>query len=446
MHTEPKVLLKQVIQKCLPILQPLAGKYSAPHHVWKKTGEGQWHGEVVQRPDMMQVFRGTDKETREAGEPFAESFFAHHPEYSGMVGIPGSAVNLGSDRGYIFHSALGHLWRRHGTFELGETAVDDLVNEFEAFVDKPAIRLLFRSQLHNLTMPGDSINLPQGLRIRRMSDDEVSSFHGAMGTLGMWPGAPRLHEFCIEGETEEPKVFGNPIGVEQPAIVRVKALLDKAILCLRTFKEGHVGYDSVHFIPVTFCPLPLLSYGSGEPYVPFGIYTLKAEEIDPLTEHSKLIFGGSEPSMEMACSRLADAETRTRPHDRLVDAVIGMETLLLANLGRKDRTGELKFRFSLHYSTLFNTPEDRHRAFRLAKDLYDLRSMVAHGSSLGDKAFSIGDKKLKLPEAAKQASETLRHLVRHFLPSLKQAPYKKPEFWERAYFGLPEAPPNIGRS
>ena len=54
--------------------------------------------------------------------------------------------------------------------------------------------------------------------------------------------------------------------------------------------------------------------------------------------------------------------------------------------------------------------------------------MVAHGSSLGDGVFSVGDEKLKLPEAAKRASETLRHLIHHFLPSVKQAPYKKREF------------------
>jgi hypothetical protein len=173
-------------------------------------------------------------------------------------------------------------------------------------------------------------------------------------------------------------------------------------------------------------------------------YTLKVEEFGPLAEHAKLIFGGLEPSMEMACSRLADAETRTRPQDRLVDAVIGMEALLLAGLGKEDRKGELKFRFSLHYATLFGTPEERHRAFRVAKHLYDLRSVVAHGSSLGEGVFPIGDEKLKLPEAAKRASETLRHLVRHFLPSVKQVPYKKHEFWERGYFGLRDVEPLYG--
>jgi hypothetical protein len=443
MHAEPKALLKQAVQKCLPLLQPLVSQYLAPYRVWKKTGEGQWGGEVVLLPDVSQVLIAARKEIEEAGEPFAESFFARHPEYNGMVGNPRfGQINLGHDRTYVFRCALGHLWRRHETFEPDEAIVDGLVHEFEAFVDMPVVPYLFRSQLINFTTPGNSIDLPAGLRIRRMSDKEVSAFHGgSLGTLGMIrPSSFGPHEFCIEGETEEPKTFGYRKNDEQPVIDRVKGALDRAILCLRTFKGGHIGYDYVHFFPVSFCPLALGSRCCGDLYVPFDSYTLQVEEFGPLAEHAKLIFSVSEPSMEMACSRLADAETRTRPQDRLVDAVIGMEALLLAGLGKEDRKGELKFRFSLHYSTLFDTPEDRHRAFRVAKHLYDLRSIVAHGSSLGDGIFSVGDEKLKLPEAAKRASETLRYLVRHFLPSVKQAPYKKPEFWDRAYFGLPIAP------
>lgn len=441
MHAEPKALLKDAILKCLPVLQPLVGRYTAPHQVLSKTGEGRWHGDVVLRPDLVQIFIAADKQLKEAGQLFVESFFARHPEYNGMVGFPRfGGLNLGHDLTYIFRSAIEHLWRQYEKFELDESAVDLLVNEFEAFVDKPTIRFLFRSQLLNFKTPGDSIDLPEGLRIRRMTQSEVSAFHGGSMTTP-WMIRPRafgLHEFCIEGETEEPKAFGSLKDDEQPAKDCVKACLDRAILCLRTFKEGRVGYDYVHFYPRTFCPLPLPSYGYGDLYVPFGNYTLNVEEYGSLTEHAKMVFAISEPSMEMACSRLADAETRTKPQDRLVDAVIGMESLLLAGLGKEDRKGELKFRFSLHYSTLFGTPEERHRAFRIAKHLYDLRSMVAHGSTLVDRVFSVGDEKLKLPETAKRASEALRYLVRHFLPNAKQAPYRNHEFWERAYFGLPD--------
>jgi Apea-like HEPN len=441
MHSETKALLKDAILQCLPIIHPIVGRYEVPHQVWTKKGDGLWHSEIVPRPDLVRVFIAADEQFREASLPFAKSFLAHHPEYMGMVGFPRfGRINLGHDVTYIFRAAIGHLWRKYGQFKIDELAVNTLVNEFEAFVDKPTVRFHFRSQLLNFNTPGDLIELPEGLRVRRMNDSEVSAFHGgSMQALGMIrSSAFGLHEFCIEGETEEPKAFGNLKDDVQPAKDHVKASLDKAILSLRTFKGGYVGYDFVHFYPCAFCPLPQSSYGFGDSYVPIGDYKLNVEEFGHLAKHAKMVFASSEPSMEMACSRLADAETRTKPQDRLVDAVIGMESLLLAGLGKEDRKGELKFRFSLHYSTLFETPEERHRAYRLAKHLYDLRSMVAHGSVLDDRMFPIGDEKLKLPEAAKRATETLRYLVRHFLPLTNQAPYRKHDFWERAYFGLPD--------
>jgi hypothetical protein len=413
--------------------------HKAPYEAWKKTGEGQWRGETELRPDLRSMFIAADREIREAARPFAESFFARHPEYNGMVGFSSfGGMDLGHDPTFIFRSALQHLWRQHGTFEVDEAAVDALLNEFEEFVDTPTVRFLFRSQLVNFTSPVDSIELPEGLRIRRMNNNEVSAMHeGPM----LRPRSFALHEFCIEGETKEVKAFGDMKVDEERPKDRVKEKLDKAILCLRTFKGGPVGYDWVHFLPVTFSPLSVGSYAYGDLYVPTGSYTLTIQDVGLLGEHAKLIFGLSEPSMEMACSRLADAETRTRPQDRVVDAVIGMEALLLAGLGRHDRKGELKFRFSLNYSTLFGTPEERHEAFRVAKDLYDLRSLIAHGSSLGEEAFPVGNEKLKLPEASKRSSETLRQLIRHFLPHSKQAPYKKHLFWEQAYFGLQRMEP-----
>jgi hypothetical protein len=440
MHAEPKALLKDAILKCLPVLQSLVGSCAAPHQVWTKMGEGRWQGDVVRRPKLIEILIAADEELKQAGKPFAESFLARHPEYNGMVGLGRYfSQNLGHDVTFILRSAIGHLWTKYERFDLDESAVDSLVNEFEAFVDKPTVQFLFRSQLLNFKTPGDSIDLPEGLRIRRMTQSEVSALHGGpQEALGMIrPRVLGVHEFCIEGETEVPKVFGDPKEGDQPAKDRVKASLDRAILCLRTFKEGVVGYDYVRFYPLTFSPLGLPAFGYGDLYIPFGNYALDVEEYGSLTEHAKMVFASSDSSMEMACSRLADAEMRTKPQDRLVDAVIGMEALLLAGLANEDRKGELKFRFSLHYSTLFQTPEERHRALRVAKHLYDLRSTVAHGSTLGDKEYPVGDEKLKLPEAAKRASETLRLLVMHFLPYAKQAPYKKHEFWERSYFGLP---------
>jgi hypothetical protein len=81
----------------------------------------------------------------------------------------------------------------------------------------------------------------------------------------------------------------------------------------------------------------------------------------------------------------------------------------------------------------------------MAKDLYDLRSAIAHGGDLKDKAFRVGQEELALPDVAKRATESLRTVIRRFLPHVMTAPHKKAEFWDRAYFGLPQEESNQDR-
>jgi hypothetical protein len=161
-----------------------------------------------------------------------------------------------------------------------------------------------------------------------------------------------------------------------------------------------------------------------------------AEDTDSLAAHAQRIFSISDSAMETACRRLSDAEIRVRPEDQIVDAVIGMEALLLAALRNEDRRSELKYRFSIHYSTLFNGGSERRQAFKVAKDLYDLRSTLAHGSNLARPPYRVGAERLTLLEAAKRAREALRRIINHFLSITQGALYKDPEFWEDAYFGL----------
>jgi hypothetical protein len=267
-----------------------------------------------------------------------------------------------------------------------------------------------------------------------MSNEEISALEQEQMRQF---GVHGVHEFCIEAETSDPKVFGDTQDPpkEHPTD-RIRAKLDRATIALHTFKEGRVSYGSLRLIPITFSPFWLGSYGFGQPSVPFGSYVLTPEEIASFRQHVDLIFTSSESSIEMACSRLSDAATRTRSEDQLVDAVIGMEAILLAGLSSEDRRGELKFRFSLNYATLFDSPEARCRAFRIAKDLYNLRSTIAHGSSPGKGTLRVGDEKLALPDAANRASRALRHVIHYFLPRAKEAPYTNHHFWERAYFGL----------
>jgi hypothetical protein len=439
MENEIKLALKQAILKTLPIFHKLSAQYQESNLIWSKRGDGGWQGIYEQETSVRGVFMAAENQLQETARDFANLFFSTYPNYGEgkLVGCFIGSGQLAHDKASILKKALGCLWDRHQTFDCSEICVDAVVNEFAEFVDSPTLRLRFQSQLQNYQMTASSLQLAENLVIRRLDAREISDFYNRFG-LNRRHDFIGIREFIIEGELNAVKTFsGIPVVTDSPFDF-VRAQLDTALRCLRTFKEGYVGTDWFHFKFVKFCPLDVGSYGSWDRFVPPGIYQISNDEIEALSDHAKNIFSLSESAMETACARLTDAEARLRPQDQILDAVIGMEALLLAGLRNEDRRSELRYRFSLNYSSLFESPEERWRAYKLAKDFYDLRSRIAHGGDLAKKDNHVGEEKLDPHETAKRAKNCLRVLIKRFLPQNQTAPYKNPIFWERAYFKIPE--------
>jgi hypothetical protein len=330
------------------------------------------------------------------------------------------------------------LFRRHDTFQPSTAATEAIIGEFADFVDCERVLVRYTAPLLNYKMTAEKLSLSNGVCIRRLSEDEINKVYGvSVWQLGMMPSLRRgmmVNEYVVEGECEVAKVYGNsPSDLSVQSNIRSN--LDSLIMALRTFKDGRVGYDSVQLQTVKFSPLIVGTWGFGDLHIPFGQYELTDADTEPLLAHAELIAACTEPVMKMACSRLADAQTRLRPQDQLIDAVIGLEALLLAGMRKEDRRGELRFRFSLNYAMLADRPEKRDLAFRVARDLYDHRSAIAHGGEPGEPC-AIGDDTLSLRETANRATEELRRVIRRFLPVASSAPYKRDQFWKEAYFGV----------
>ncbi|HLP77473.1 MAG TPA: hypothetical protein VK327_11215 [Candidatus Paceibacterota bacterium] len=440
MEQEIKLSLKQAILKSLPLLHELSGQYQEPYLVWSKRPDGGWQGSYQHRTSVFRVFRAAEDQLQDSSKDFASLFFSKYSDYGGgkLVGCAGlGSQQLAHDKAHILKKAIGCLWNRFESFDCSESDVDVVVGEFEDFVESPKMRIRFQAQLLNFTMSLSALKLTETLNIRKLNEGEISALHGGPAMSGISRHSlGSIHEFVIEGDYEGTKVVAGSFANMIPAQEKANSQLDKAVLCLRAFKEGYVGYQWIDLKFTKFCPLDLGSYGSSFMNVPPGIYKLSDEEAAALPEFAQNLFALSESALESACARLADAEARFRPQDQILDAVIGMEALLLAGLGKDDRRSELKYRFSLNFSALRSSPEDRWRAYNVAKDLYDHRSTIAHGGKLPEKELRIGEEKVSLHEAAKRAKGALRTLIKHFLPQANSAPYKKPRFWEHAYFGI----------
>ncbi|HEY4759969.1 MAG TPA: hypothetical protein VIH42_05255 [Thermoguttaceae bacterium] len=433
MDDELKSALKKAILASLSIVRGQLQNFSEVYLFWRKRSAGHWHGECQHRPALQKVFNATRNQLDEIAADCTGLFMAKHPEYSGPVGLAGlNQHRILTFVTWIPESAIRWLWYTHGSLDVDDALLDVIINELEESVELPTVRLRFQAQLLNYRMAADRLILPDDLVIRRLSEQEVSVLDGGpLITLGfMRPRFAGPHEFVIEGEVEVEKQHRN---FESFVNNIARDRFNKTILCLRTFKSGHVGYDYIHFRPVKFCQFAMGSRGCGDSYVPFGGYHISKEEEESLHDYAAMFFHVTEPAMEMAFSRLADAETRTRPQDRLLDAVIGMEAILLA--GSKKQK-QIKRNLSRRYSTLFDSTKERDLSCKVAKDLYKLRCDIAHGNEMKSNRHLVGHEQLTLADAASRATEALRMIIRRFLPEANVAPYRKSTFWDRAYFGL----------
>jgi hypothetical protein len=91
----------------------------------------------------------------------------------------------------------------------------------------------------------------------------------------------------------------------------------------------------------------------------------------------------------------------------------------------------------MNYASMFQTPVERHNAFKLARDLYDLRSSVAHGANVEEKVIKLAGESMSLYSAAEMARSVLRQVLCRFLPEGESPAYAQRDYWRRVLLGDP---------
>src|SRR5207253_2441648 len=158
-----------------------------------------------------------------------------------------------------------------------------------------------------------------------------------------------------------------------PQVCHVQEQLDRAVMAIRTFTSRPIGYEVLRVKPKSLYPVPGAGAKQWNEHIPIAMALLRVDEVRALQEYAGHVFAPLHPSLEMACRRLADAVVRPRARDKILDAVVGLEAILLAAAGKEEYRGELRYRFSINYSSLQSSPKERYQAFLLARNMYDLR-------------------------------------------------------------------------
>ena len=427
------------IRTALSILLAELQKTDIPqeaHWVYAR-GDGGWRGSLVPRPGGYSLLSPHQPLIDRLSSELSPVLTADYPDYMtkpvGLGGLGGGILQPQRILHVLAHESL----KRFGAFAIGEEQVNALLNDATRFFDSPNVRIRLFAPLLNVHGSRDvpPINFPGDIIMRPISDEEFTQFYGGNPIFG----TSRLvayPDFVFVRELEVTKIiFDSTRPVEQPFYKSTQDMLDRCILAISSFKDGGaVGYDGLR---VTAAELALgVGFGGqhlwGNEHVPLGRYELGPEEA-PKLEAYAMLFEKIHPTLEMACQRLVDAARRTKPRDSIVDVVIGLESVLLVG-GDKREQGEKRFRFSLNYASLF-PPSEREAAFYTARDLYDLRSEIAHGGEPKGKV-KFGGKEISLHEIASLARSMLRETLAKFMPKSSEPDFLAERYWMARALGL----------
>lgn len=433
MDTEVKASLANAVQACLSIIRQVGPRCLEPHLVYTsdKNNRNGLQGTYVPLPSLRRVFIAAGASIGATASDFAKVFEASHPDHCGKFACSAHSFKL--DLLHVPWDIAVEVWRECGPDSEGGV-VARLVDNFAAFVDASHIRIRFSAQLLNFTGV-DHLSLPDNLVVRRQSDKELTEIHG--GDImdidfKLATGRARGTRYVIEGYYDEPKRESTQPEIVDLEKTQAASRLEKAMLAFRTFKAGSVGYQHIDFRTETYAT-PRMSVGHNDLSIPRGVYSLEEAEVSGFLAHASLISKIKESGpLDMACRRLADAETRNRPEDKIVDAVIAMEAVLL---GAEDGHSDLVLKFCLNYALLFS-PAERMHAYEEARAFYTMRSTIAHGSRLDPKNLKVkGEPSMTLHDAAMRVTVATRHVIHYFLKS-PTAGYEAKDFWRRKYLGV----------
>lgn len=270
------------------------------------------------------------------------------------------------------------------------------------------------SLLENFQCDVDNIQIAPNLSIVRLSalDDpratfifgnEALSVSKSMVTENTSPGSVRLVPFGLDpahttyrpveltdhtfqwhfvGEIDEPLAKNFEHHTEATWFV-------DALTALRILKPEFVGRYPTYSIGdplvttvpggfVISSPIESINYaGSNLIRISSRPYILEVSEIESLRLVLDAVHRISNPSLRVALSRLNRQYTRETEDDRIIDAVVALESIYLAGVN-----DELKFRLGARVAAHLggDNAAERERLFELVSASYDLRSSIVHGS------------------------------------------------------------------
>lgn len=226
--------------------------------------------------------------------------------------------------------------------------------------------------------------------------------------LGGGEDIPRTDWWICEATLSNPR--GTAIGFN-----KMHDVGELVALAFRAFKSGGLSYGFATSQIVGAFGRAGMIRGGRLNKISTGAcgYTLSSAEIPRFRsfwQKFRDVMGAEQHYLQVPIRRLRSAGTRSQMEDALVDYVVGLEALL----GTEEERTELGYRFRIRGSVLLaRSRNDRKEYLGSLRNLYDLRSKIVHGQTVGTE---------ELAEAMPQAESALRSVWRWYFDHYSDEP------------------------
>ena len=213
------------------------------------------------------------------------------------------------------------------------------------------------------------------------------------------------------------------------------SIVTDILTALRLFKQGkvlclgevstHVGWllhGGFHFRLRENRPFDTANYEIQEPEV---------AELQKLWHDLTVGTLDERPFLAMALRRFNMASERRQLDDRIVDLMIGAESLFLHDVGGPRDRGELRFRLAFRAAKFVESPRYSERqVFNLMRKSYDARNRVVHGGTIKDTKLP-DNTTANLGDFISEIEEVMRLGIRKALTDPKIG---RRDFWDDLVF------------
>lgn len=266
------------------------------------------------------------------------------------------------------------------TFE--QALFNDKYKRFEELFYSNILHFIDDVELYNFESEVDEIVLEDGLRIKKnvvAKDEQAKIQETRYRPYSQFSKS----DFIIERGYAKQKMVGNEntnFNTEEinKELNESGDLFDQIIKSLRILKSSGVYRNhTINTRELTFAPYAgIISRSPFIENITFGDKcTISSSEIVELKTIFKKIHKSSDAVFNIASNRLGFGLERRFDEDRLLDFMIGLESLYLP-----DGNEELTFRLSLRIAFILNKKSDDIKdTFRFIKKMYRLRSKIVHG-------------------------------------------------------------------